>query len=733
MTQRSFIRLLTVSFCLLLLAGNSLTAQKKPVTLRDVFTNPAFMPPRMVNLQWMQNGTQYTYVKTDRESGKRTIMRVDARSGDEAVLLDIDGLQLPDNKFQAYQWEENERFMRITIEERSIWRRSTIGEYAIYDTRDKRLIPIPKHENGIMNVKVSPDGNWVGYVYDDNIWIMNLDTREERQLTNDARNAVYNGRFGWVYEEEFSIVDGWRWSPDSKRIAFWQEDERQVMEFTMTNWMPLYQDFVRIRYPKAGDANPIEKIGVIDIADGAIRWMDIGSETDIYIPRIAWTRDVNTLCIYRLNRLQNELELLFADVRSGATRTVHRETSSTGWINVDDAHHLHFMKNSDRFIWLSERDGWNHLYLYDYNGKLVRQLTSGEWEVTEVAGISPDEKSVFYVSTEPSPLERHLYRVDVGNGRRTRLTQEPGRHAIALSPGGAMFIDVWSNLDQAAKRALFDKNGKLLRELGATDMAVFDQYEWSSKELFTIHCSDGMTLDAAMIRPSNFDPSRKYPVFLDVYGGPGTQSVYNSWPSTLHQWYANEGFLVVQVNNRGGGGRGTAFKHAVYKQLGKWEAHDYVETVQYLKTLPFVDGDRIGIWGWSYGGYMAALSMMLGAGHFTAGVAIAPVADWTLYDTIYTERFMQRPQDNPDGYKVGSCIEHASKLKGRLLIVHGGLDDNVHIQNAMQLANVLIDAGKQFDMRIYPNGAHGVTDGLTSRLGLFEYFMEHMKRYLMGS
>ncbi|MCZ7555683.1 MAG: S9 family peptidase [Bacteroidia bacterium] len=732
MTKLTKIGTMIVLLAALLLAV-PLTAQKKAVTLRDVFGNPAFSPPRMVNLQWMQNGTQYTYIKSDRESGSRSIMRVDARSGDEQVLLNIADLPLPDKKFQAYRWEENERFMLITVEERPIWRRSTIGEYAVYDTQLKKLIPVPKHESGVMNVKVSPDGSWVGYVYNDNIWIMNLETGEERQLTNDAREAVYNGRFGWVYEEEFSIVDGWRWSPDSKRIAFWQEDERQVREFTMTNWMPLYQDLIRIRYPKPGEKNPIEKIGVIDIADGAIRWMDLGNETDIYVPRIAWTRDANTLCLYRMHRLQNELELLFADVRTGATRVVHREQSATGWINVDDAHYLNFLKKSDRFLWLSEKDGFNHLYLYDYNGKLLRQVTSGQWEITEVAGISADEKTVFYVSTEPSALERHLYRVNIDNGKRKRLTAQAGRHTVAVSPGGNLFIDTWSNTAQASTRALFDGDGKELRSLGAVDMAVFDSYAWSKKELFTVTTADGLTLDASMIKPPDFDPSKKYPVFFDVYGGPGTQAVYNSWPGTMQQWYANEGFIVVQVDNRGSGGRGTAFKHAVYKQLGKWEANDYIETAKYLSTLPYVDGKRIGIWGWSYGGYMAALTMMLGADHFAAGTAIAPVVDWTLYDTIYAERFMQRPDDNPEGYRVGSCLEHADKLKGKLLIIHGGLDDNVHVQNAMKLVDLLLEAGTQFDMRIYPNGDHGVAGGMKSRLGLFEYYMQHMKRHLSDS
>lgn len=734
MPRTGFARILTLSLLAILALHVQATAQKKPVTLQDVFMNPKFSPPRMAELQWMADGEHYTHVKI--ESGVRSIYKVDAATGEETVFIDGGTLKFDAEGepvgFESYAWSDNENFIVFTLNERNIWRRSTIGTYAVYDVQRARLIALPSHPEGVMNVKVSPDGRRVGYVFKDDLYVMDLASRDETRLTGDAREDVHNGRFGWVYEEEFSIVDGWQWSPDSKHIAFWQEDERQVPEFTMTNYMPLYHDYIRIRYPKPGEKNPVEKIGVIDIASKDLRWMDLGAETDIYIPRIQWTRQPGTLCIYRMNRLQNALEFLFADITTGKTRVVFREESASGWIGVDDGSWLHFLKNKDQFVWTSEKDGFNHLYLYDYGGKLIRQITTGQWEVVDVLGVTPDDKTLYFTSTEISPLERHLFRIGMDGKGKERLTGENGSHAISLSPTCELYIDSWSSVARPLQRKLYEGDGDRLRDLAAMDPAVYDEYLWSEKELFTVTTADGWTLDCSMMKPADFDPSKKYPVFFDVYGGPGTQAVRNSWPPTMQQWYCSEGFIVIQVDNRGSSARGTGFKHAVYKQLGKWEAHDYVEVAKHLSTLPFVDAGRIGIWGWSYGGYMAALTMLLGPEYFHVGVAIAPVTDWSLYDTIYAERFMQRPQDNPDGYEVGSCLEDAAQLKGNLLIIHGGLDDNVHLQNTMKFIDRLEEEGKQFDMRIYPNGDHGVAGGFKSRIGLFRYYMDYMKEHLTG-
>ena len=722
-------------------AAQNLPAQKKAITLNDAMGGELAMGGAgrgLGAIQWLKDGTSYSITKRDSGAMTSSIWKVDAKSAREQLLVDLRGLKKPgtDKSFTylAYSWSPDETKLLFTLSRNQIWRRSNLGEYAVYDVAAKKLIPLPKHDDGLRNVKISPDGLSVGYVAKDNIWVMNLATGEEAQLTNDAQDGVYNGRFGWVYEEEFTIVDGWMWSPDSKRIAFWQEDERQVPEFPLTNWTPLHLEITRVRYPKPGDPNPIEKIGVYSFDSRKTVWMDLGAETDVYIPRIKWTNDARTLCIYRLNRLQNHLELLFADAAAGTTRTVLEEKRENGWIDIENGAYLYFLKTKKQFLWASERDGWNHVYLFDMAGTQLAQVTKGKWEVSQVAGLTPDEKTLYYVSTEASPLERHLYRckLDGGGGGRKKLSGEAGSHAFNVSPTCGMYLDTWSNITHPSMSTLFDGSGDEARAVSQPKMEVFEKYQWVPKELLTFKTSDGTELYCSMMKPPDFDPAKKYPVYFDVYGGPGYQNVRNSWPGGMHEYLANEGFIVVEVDNRGGGARGTDFKFRVYKQLGVWEANDYVEFARHLSEMPFVDKDNIGIWGWSYGGYMSALSMLLGADVFKAAVAIAPVVDWRLYDSIYAEPYMQRPADNHDGYKAGSCLENASKLKGKLLLIHGGHDDNVHLQNHMQFVDKLQHAGKNYEARIYPNGDHGVADG-TTYLGLYEYFMAFLKKNLKSN
>ncbi|MBL0177047.1 MAG: S9 family peptidase [Ignavibacteria bacterium] len=731
---RSLRILLLIAF----IASAALTAQaqKKAITLADAMGGELAMGGGgrgLGAIQWLKDGVSYTITKKDSGAMTSSIWKVDAKTGKEQLLVDLRGLKKigSDKSFSylSYTWSADESKILFATSRTQIWRRSNLGEYAVYDIAAKKLIGVINHEEGLRNVKLSPDGKWVGYVAKDNIWVMNLASGAETQLTNDAQEAVYNGRFGWVYEEEFSIVDGWQWSPDSKRIAFWQEDERKVPEFTLTDWKPLHLELTKIRYPKPGDANPIEKIGVIALDTKKITWMDLGAETDIYIPRIAWTSDANTLSIHRLNRLQNRLELLFADASTGATRTVLEEKRDNGWIEIENGAALKFLKTKKQFLWASERDGWNHLYLYDMTGKQLAQVTKGNWEVTQTPGLSADEKWLYYVSTEVSPLERHLYRIKLDGSGKEKLTEEEGSHTFNVSPGCAFYVDTWSSTKHPSMSKLFEGDGDVAREISQPKTALYEKYAWVPKELFTFTTSDGLVLHCSMMKPPDFDPAKKYPLYFDVYGGPGYQNVRNSWPTCMHEYLANEGFIVIEVDNRGGGARGTDFKFRVYKQLGKLEAADYVECAKYLSTMPYVDKDRIGIWGWSYGGTMSALSMLLGADVFKAAVSIAPVVDWRLYDTIYAERYMQRPSDNPDGYKAGSCLEHASKLKGKLLLIHGGADDNVHLQNHMQFVDKLQRAGKQYDARIYPSGDHSVADGATF-LGLYEYFVNYMKTNL---
>jgi dipeptidyl-peptidase-4 len=734
-----FRRFLRPALLLLLAAAlaSPLAAQKKAVQLTDVFSGLDGMGQRSAPFKWLRDGTSYAIQRRDSGAMTSSLYRVDARTGTElGKLADLTGLKRPGKNtpfvFRSYELTPDERFILFTLSQKPIWRRSTLGEYAVFDIAARRLIPLPEHEGGVRNPHISPDGRMVGYVWKDDIYVMDLASGQETRLTGDAQPAVYNGRFGWVYEEEFSIVDGWMWSPDGARIAFWQEDERKVPEYTLTDWTPLHLELTPIRYPKPGDTNPFEKIGVIDIATKQRRWIDLGSDSDLYIPRMQWA-DNTTLFIHRLGRLQNHLELLAADAATGATRLVLEERSPNGWLDVENCSLLRFLKTKKQFLWTSERDGWQHVYRYAFDGTLLNQVTKGPWEVTQVAGLTADESTLYYVSTEQTPLERHLYSISLDGSTKRRIDEEPGYHTFSVSPACALYTDSWSTTEQPSRTVLFDGSGDEIRTISETKPSVFDKYAWSDKELFSFTTKDGLELHGSMIKPPDFDPAKRYPVFFDVYGGPGGQNVRNSWPQTMHEWLANEGFIVVEVDNRGGGYRGTDFKFRVYKQLGRWEVNDYVECARYLATLPYVNAGRIGIWGWSYGGYMAALAMLLGEGHFAAGVAVAPPTDWRFYDTIYAERFMQRPADNPDGYKVGSCVENAEKLTGKLLLIHGGQDDNVHLQNQMQLVDRLEQAGLQFEMRVYPNGNHGVATSMKSMIGMYEYFITFMKRHLQGS
>jgi dipeptidyl-peptidase 4 len=721
------------SIIILVLVTCAAVAQdRKPLTFSDVFSIRDGAGGRGPTFQWLKDGASYSITKKDSGATTVSIWKVDARTAKETLLIDLSKARLPGQdkafRFQSYTWTNDDRCIVFTLSTKQIWRRSTTGEYAIYDVAAKKLYALPQHKTGIRNVKVSPDGTMAGYVFEDNLYVCDLASGAETQLTNDATTSVYNGRFGWVYEEEFSIVDGWQWSPDSKRIACYQESETSVPEYTLTDWSKLHLELEPIRYPKPGDPNPVEKIGIIDVKTRDRRWLDLGSDSDQYVPRMYWTNDANTLCVYRLNRLQNHLELLLADVSTGQTRLLLEERSPNGWIDVENGNILRFLKTKKQFVWASERDGWNHLYLYDMNGKLVNQITKGEWEVTQTLGLTPDEKFVYYVSTEVSPTERHLYRIRLDGGKKARLDETEGSHSFNMNPTCELYTDTWSSVSLPSISKLMDTEGKEYRTLSETKVSVYEKYLWSPKEVFTFKTSDGVELYASMIKPPNFDAGKKYPVIFDVYGGPGYQNVRNAWPSTMHEWYANEGFVVIQVDNRGGGARGTDFKFRVYKQLGKWEANDYVECVKYLTaTHQFIDKNRIGIWGWSYGGFMAALSMLLGADYFAAAVAVAPVTDWKFYDTIYAERYMQRPQDNPEGYKVGSCVENADKLKGKLMLIHGGMDDNVHLQNHMQFVDRLQEAGKLYDSRIYPQGDHGVARGMNSYSVLLRSVVDYLK------
>ena len=700
----------------------------KEFTVEDIYASRKFSSDRFRSMRWIEKGRASSYLETDSTTKATDIWRYDIGDGSTGKLVAGTDLKLPgaaepiDVKNYIFSPDEKKILFTGTLTARSL---KTGGNFYLWDREKKALTQLTDTEDPQINVKFSPDGLKIGFVRNDNLFVLDLETGHETQLTVDGGAHVLNGHFDWVYEEEFGIIDGWQWSPDSRRIAFWQLDEERVPEFPIIDFLPLHQKTETMRYPKAGDPNSIVRIGVVGVQTEAaatdhgpgrsVRWLDIGapadSNQDVYIPRIGWTKDPVTLSVQRLNRLQDTLDLMLFDVVTGASRVILTETSAT-WVEVRDD--LQFMEKSKTFLWSSERDGYRHLYLYDLDGGLLRQLTKGGWDVDNVAGADEGNGVVYFTAGVSSPMDRDLFSVKLDGTGFRQITKEPGSHSVNFSPDFSTYRESYSDANTPTRTALFRSDGTLIRVLSDGRIAALDEYVISPKTFFSFTTSDGVALNGWMIKPHDFDPMKKYPVLMYVYGGPGSQTVRNSWGGADYFWYqmlAQKGYAIASVDNRGTGARGRAFKNVTYKNLGKWETNDQVEAARYLAGLSYVDSSRIGIWGWSYGGYMTLMAMTVGADVFSAGVSVAPVSNWKFYDTIYTERYMQTPSLNPDGYAASAPTGHAGELKGKLLEIHGTADDNVHWQNTVTMVGELIKAGKQFETAFYPGGRHGIAGG----------------------
>ena len=551
-----------------------------------------------------------------------------------------------------------------------------------------------------------------------------------------AQEHFYNGRFGWVYEEEFGLAQAWYWSPDSRYIAFWQSDEREVPEYQMTDYSGQIQQYVKIKYPKVGNVNPSVKIGVVEVASATINWMDVPIG-DGYIPRMYWTAKAGLLALVHLNRPQNHLKLFFSNVTNGSSRLIMEEKSEA-WIDVFDffagVNHLFFFPDAmEQFFWVSDRDGWSHLYRYNYDGKLLNQVTQGPWEVVRVEAVDSKKQRIYYTSTQVSPLERHLYSVDFKGRNAIRMTKEPGRHQIDMAPGAQYYMDKYSNVNTPTQVALYNGKGNSVKVFETNEKVKDHQqkFNYAPKELFEFTTSDGQKLDGYIIKPVDFDPSRSYPLVLNIYGGPGAQSVYNSYATNgWEQYLAQQGYVIASVNNRGSGGYGSNFEKVVYKNLGHWESHDFVETAKFLADKPWVDGDNMAIRGHSYGGYMSSFTVLKHPEVFKVALVGAPVTDWRLYDTIYTERYMGLLDQNKEAYVASAPVTYAGNLTANMFIAHSGMDDNVHMQHTMQLARALIDKGKDHDLRIYPPGAHGVAYNGPSYVLLYQQYVNYLQEHL---
>jgi dipeptidyl-peptidase-4 len=689
------------------------------------------------NVIWIDGGNRYSYSILNRETGTQEIRSYEPANGKDALIFSPVGFKTSDDRpfrYTSFEWADDSKHILFQTNFRPVFRRSGISDYYFYSV-DKKTLQLVVKDAG--TAQLSPDGKWIGYERGGNMFVYEFATAKETQLTTDGQTHIFNGKFGWAYEEEFGLAQAWEWSPDSRYIAYWQEDESEVPIFQMTDYADQTAEYVQIRYPKVGQTNPKVRIGVVNVSTGAQQWMNVNESGDFYIPRINWTAQSGLLSIMVLNRAQNHLKLYFADVVSGTSRVIYQEKSPT-WIDVFDffagiMHYLYFPEGMKEFLWVSDIDGWAHIYRYDYNGKLLGQVTKGQWEVTYVHAINPKTRTIYYTSTEASPLERHLYAIGFDGKGKKQLSKQAGNHLFIVAPHGKYFIDRWSNVNTPRQVELWSSTGKLLKkyEDGQSVKEYIAKNHYSPRELFSFTTTDGQRLDGYMIKPHDFDPNKRYPVLVDIYGGPGAQGVYNQWESGgWTQWLAQQGYLVVNVNNRGSGGYGSAFEKVVYKQLGKYEALDFAETAKYLKTLPYVDGENMAIRGHSYGGYMSSYTMATHPGVFKLGIVGAPVTDWKLYDSIYTERYMGLLEDNQEGYKQSAVTTHAPKVKGRLLLAHSGMDENVHMQNTMQLVQALTDAGIDADLRIYPPGAHGVAYNQASYRLLYETYTRYLDHLL---
>lgn len=716
----------------LLLCFHSLSSQESAnkITLEDLLVKNIFNPRGIQGLVSMNDGVHYTV----RESDAINQYRYDDGAFVQTILnkenLIPKGAETP-LRINSYVFSTDERKILIATNTSSIYRHSSQSDYYVFNRDDQMLYQVST--NGKQQLAdFSPDGNLVAFVRDNNLYLSDYRNGIETQITTDGlERHIINGTTDWVYEEEFSITKGFFWSPDGRRIAFMRFDESRVKEYWMTNYGSIYPDHHKFKYPKAGEDNSIVTIHVYDLDSGNIIEIETGNDTNIYIPRIQWTADPFKLSIQRLNRHQNHLEILLADVRTGKTHLIYSEENKY-YIDITDD--LTFLKDGTRFIISNETSGFNHLYLYGMNGKLIRPLTSGNWDVSAFYGIDPDEERIYFQAAKQSPVNREIYSVSLSGEEFRVLSGDDETTQARFSKTYEYFISTSQSVSKPPVYAVHNSRGELVRtiEENSSLTVTISDYNFSPVEFFSFQTQDHVVLNGWMIKPPDFDPNRKYPVMFYVYGGPGSQTVLNIWGRTQTGWFqmlAQMGYIIVSVDNRGTGARGEEFKKMTYLQLGKYETIDQIEAAKYLSSLPYVDKSRIGIFGWSYGGYMALMCLTKGSEYFNAGIAVAPVTSWEYYDNIYTERYMRTPAENPHGYFDNSPLNFADLLKGKLLLIHGSSDDNVHVENTIDMADALIKADKQFELMIYPNRNHGIYGGNT-RLHLYRLMTNFLQKNL---
>lgn len=719
---------IVVLLSIALFAGVSLQAQKQDITLEAIW-NGTFRTEGLQALRSMNDGKHYTVLTRNGSEGTVSVDKFDYETGTLVASLVTGSRDGEIPVFSGYSFSDDESKLLLATENEKIFRRSKKAVYYVYDLQTKGLVKVADYK--IQEPAISPDGTKVAYGYENNLYLHDLVNKFTVQLTDDGeKNAIINGITDWVYEEEFAFVRAFEWNSDGTKIAYLKFDESEVPQFSMDVYgSGLYQYPYTFKYPKAGEANATVQLYLFDIAKASTTEIDL--QNPYYIPRIKWTMNPNILSVQTMNRHQDRLRLIAVNAKKGTTQILLEETDDA-YVDITD--NLTFLKD-DGFIWTSERDGYNHIYEYGKDGKLKGQITKGPWEVTAYYGYDHEEDRIYYQSTENGSINRGVYSISSKGDLKLPLAATPGTNSGAFSADYTYFINTYSSTSMPPVYTLhLALSGKQVRTIKNNDglLKILNGYAMGAKEFGTIEIN-GHDLNMYMIKPVDFNPEKSYPLFLYQYSGPGSQQVSNRWISSNDYWHqllANKGIVIACVDGRGTGMKGRDFKKVTQKELGKYEVEDQIAVAEQLSDLEYIDEARTGIWGWSYGGFMSSNCLLKGNDVFEMAIAVAPVTNWRFYDTIYTERYMQTPQENPGGYDENSPINFADRLKGDYLLVHGSGDDNVHVQNTMRMIAALVDANKQFDWAIYPDKNHGISGGNT-RLHLYTLMTDFVEEHLL--
>ena len=716
---------------LLIFTFISFTLFSQTLTLENIFKDGVFRGEGVSGLQHLPSGDYYTITtKTTIDKHNFVTGEYVATILSNQMLNSLSKDSLTISKIYSYAFSKNEDKMLLATDVEYLYRRTSKGFYYLFDIKENRLTSVSDKAKGkISFATFSDNGEKIAFVRNLNLFYLDIKTGNEVQVTFDGKeNEIINGLPDWVYEEELNVEKTFSWSPDGKYLAYMRFDETNVKEFSMTMWGDLYPEEYKFKYPKAGEDNSVVEVFVVNTENNQSEKVEIKTSEEQYYPRLYWLSNSTDLMVLQLNRLQNKLEFVKYNVLNHNYEVVFTDKNSC-WLNVTDEYY--FLPDNNTMVLTSERDGFNHLYFVDFKGKTT-QLTSGNWEVASIEFVNPKTKQIFYLSNETDPLGRDLYVVDFSGKKRTRLSHGEGWNTVMFNASGNYYMNTFSSPAQPPRYTVNDTKGKELRILqeNAKLKATMQEYHCVTKEFFQFTSPEGITMNIWMMKPADFNPDKKYPVLVYTYGGPGSVEVRKNF--NLEPWYqylVQNGYIVACADGRGSGMKGDAFKKVIYKQMGKYESEDQIAFANYLKTLPYINPERIGIWGWSFGGYLSALSLFKGNGAFSMAISVAPVTNWRYYDNIYTERFMRTPQENPDGYDENSPVYWADQLQGKFLVVHGTADDNVHFQNSIDLTTALNSAGKQYEMFYYPNKNHHITGGNT-RLHLYTLMTEFILRNL---